>query len=203
MYPTPGGDRILLGAERRFFSNHLAIVDLLADGDVEFGVAPFDELQRNQKLVTLYHSARALLHPNEPTPKLTAVGESAIATVYEFAKDRVYEEIDASDSSREAYWRNLVLEAARQQVELDEFPNATDSDKRHWTFLVGCLAGCVLWDNDHESHECLDLPPERSKEFRATLGMADDYFTYVPPDPTDDQIKLFVDALAGLTVDAR
>jgi len=90
MYHTPGGDRILLGAERRFFTHSLAvIVDLLADGDMEFGTTPFDELQRPQKLVVLYHSARGLLHPSEPTPKLTAFIESAVATVFEHAKVQV------------------------------------------------------------------------------------------------------------------
>jgi hypothetical protein len=52
VYHTPGGDRILLNAERGFFAQSLGmIVDLLADGDMDFGVMPFDELQRNQKLV--------------------------------------------------------------------------------------------------------------------------------------------------------
>jgi hypothetical protein len=62
MYHTPAGDRVLLGAERHFFTQSLAmIVDLLTDEDLVFGVAPFDELQRNQKLVVLYMAARGLL----------------------------------------------------------------------------------------------------------------------------------------------
>jgi hypothetical protein len=55
LYHTPGGNRILLGAERSFFTHTLAmIVDLLADDDAEFGIAAFDELRRNQKLYALY-----------------------------------------------------------------------------------------------------------------------------------------------------
>ncbi len=69
--------------------------------------------------------------------------------------------------------------------------------------LVECLAGCVLWDNDYELQEPLDLPPEKSRRFRGLLGMADDYYTDVPPDPPDDQANLFIDALMGLTTDAR
>ncbi len=110
MYHTPGGDRLLLGAERSFFMQSLAmIVDMLADGDAEFGVAPFDDLQRNQKLVVLYHSARALLRPNEPVPNLTAVVESAVATVYEFARQRVYAEIDDPDSKHSFAPYRLIL----------------------------------------------------------------------------------------------
>lgn len=180
------------------------IVDIFADGDTEFGIAPFDELQRNQKLVALYSSARGLLHPNEPTPKLTAFVEAAVATVYEHAKEQVYLEIDDPDSSDEtSFWRRLVLEAARQQVALDELPCDSDPDKGIWNFLIECLIGCVLWDNDYESQESLDLPPEASKRYRATLGITEDYYTDVPPDPPDDHVNLYVDALMGLTADAR
>jgi hypothetical protein len=159
VYHTPGGDRVLLDAERSFFTNCLAmIVDQFADGDAKFGVAPFDELQRNQKLVVLYSSARGLLRPNEPIPKLTAVVESAVAIVYEFAKEQVFLEIDEPDSSHEtSFWRRLILKAARQQVELDELPLDSDPDKGIWTLLIECLAGCVLWDNDYESQASLDL----------------------------------------------
>jgi hypothetical protein len=69
--------------------------------------------------------------------------------------------------------------------------------------LLECLAGCVLWDNDYESEESLDLPPEQSRHLRAIMGMDDNYYTDVPADPTDDQAKLYVDSLVGLTAEAR
>lgn len=205
MYHTPSGDRILLGAERRFFTQSLAmVIDLLAESDMKFGVVPFDELQRNQKLIALYKSSRGLLRPNEPAPKLVAFIESAIAIVFEHAKELVYQEIDEPHSSAEtSFWRRLVLDAVREQVGLEELPSDTDCDKETWTFLVECLAGCVLWDNDYASQESLDLPPEKSRQFRSLLGMADDYYTDVPPDPPDDQANLYIDALVGLTADAR
>jgi hypothetical protein len=180
------------------------IVDLLADGDLDLGTTPFDELQRSQKLVVLYNSARGLLDPSEPTPKLTAFIESAVASVYEHAKDQVCQEIDDAGISGEAsFWRKLILDAVREQVAPDQLPLDTNRDKEMWTMLVECLAGCVLWDNDYELQESLDLPPEESRRFRAALGMAEDYYTDVPPDPADEQAKLYVDALTGLTVDAR
>mgnify|MGYP001826540529 CR=1 FL=1 len=205
MYHTPGGNRILLGAERTFFTHTLAtIIDLLADDDVEFGIAAFDQLQRNQKLYALYKVARGLLHPDEPAPKLSAFVESSVAVVYEQAKEQVFQEIDASGVSGEtSFWRRLVRDAAREQVAPHELPRETDRDKEVWFVLIECLAGCVLWDNDYESQESLDLPPEKSKHLRAMLGMADDYFTDVPPDPPDEQINLYVDALKGLTLEAR
>jgi len=205
MYHTPRGDRILLGAERRFFVESLGtIIDLLATDDMEFGVAPFDELQRNQKLVVLYISARGLLRPGEPPPKLTAFIESAVATVYEFAEVQVHQELDDPELRQGTpYWRRLVLEAAREQIEPDELPDDTSGDKETWTLLMECLAGRVLWDSDYEWRESLDLPPEESRHFHATLGVDDDYYTDVPPDPPDDQSNLYLDALMGLTADAR
>jgi hypothetical protein len=205
VYETPGGDRILLGAERRFFVQSLAsIVDLLAHQDVEFGVTAFDELQRSQKLVALYKSSCALLQPNEPKLKLTAYVESAVAIVYEHARERACDEIDnSSPSQSDVFWRRLILEALREQLSPDDLPPEADDDKEGWAFWVECLAGCVLWDNDYESQQSLDLPPEESRRYRALLGMADDYYTDVPPDPPDDQVNLYIDALMGLTADAR
>jgi hypothetical protein len=49
----------------------------------------------------------------------------------------------------------------------------------------------------------LDLPPVKSQAVRNILGLDDDYFTDVPHDPRDDQAKLYLDALIGLTMDAR
>jgi hypothetical protein len=101
------------------------------------------------------------------------------------------------------FWRRLVLDAVREQVAPKQLPNHTNCDKETWTILVECLAGCVLWDNDYESQESLDLPPAESRKFRSLLGMADDYYTDVPPDPPDDRANLYIDALMGLTADAR
>jgi len=208
MYHTPRGDRILLGTERRLFVESLAmILDLLAtDGTDEmvFGVVPFDELQQNQKLVVLYDSACGLLRPDAPAPRLTAFIESAVAIVYEFAKDQVKQEIDALVCREGATrWRRMILDAARDQEVSDELPEDTDDDKETWDFLLECLAGCVLWDNDYECEAIMDLPPEKSRHLRDTLGISDDYHTDVPHDPPDDQVSLYLDALVGLTVDAR
>ena len=145
MYHTPGGNRILLGAERTFFTHMLAtIIDLLADDDAEFGIAAFDQLQHNQKLYALYKAARGLLHPDEPAPKLSAFVESSVAVVYEQAKEQIFQEIDDPDVSGEtSFWRRLVRDAAREQVAPDELPHDTDRDKEVWFVLIECLAGCV------------------------------------------------------------
>ena len=91
----------------------------------------------------------------------------------------------------------------REQVSPDELPQETDDNKQIWAFWVECLAGCVLWDNDYESQQTLGLPPEESRRYRTLLGMEDDYYTDVLPDPPDEQVNLYVDALIGLTACAR
>ena len=205
MYHTPGGDRVLTGAERSLFVESLGmIVDMLADMDVPVGVNPFDDLQRNQKLVVLYHAGRALLRPDEPVPKLTAYIESAVAGVYEFIRDQMSQEIDEQNSSPDSFfWRSFILKAARQKLVLEEFPSTDNLDKGTWSFLTQCLSEEVLWDNDFELEVNLDLPPEESGHMRTTLGIETDYYTDIPADPPDDQINLYVDALMGLTAEAR
>ena len=138
-------------------------------------------------------------HPNSRRSS-----NQSVATVYEHARAQVFQEIDDPDDiGTTSFWRKLVLEAAREQVAPDWLPHETDRDKETWTFLVECLMGCVLWDNDYECQESLDIPPEESRHLRAILGVADDYHTEVPPDPPDEQVNLYVDALMGLTAGVR
>ncbi len=206
MYHTPAGYRILRGAERKLFVSSLGmLVDLLADSDGEasFGVSTFDELQLGQKVFIIYRSARGLLRPDEPVPKLTSSVEAAVATVFEHVRTMVVQEIDEpAFASPTPYWRSLVLDAAREQDDpAIELPQAESSDKDTWWLLLECLMGAVLWDNDYEAQERLDLPPEQSNQLKEVLGVEDDYYTDVPTDPRDDQLNLYVDALKGLTAE--
>ena len=67
MYKTSRGDRVLKGVERRLFVPTLGtLVDLFSDVDLEVGIPPFDELQRNQKIAALHLVARGLLCPDQP-----------------------------------------------------------------------------------------------------------------------------------------
>jgi hypothetical protein len=180
------------------------IVDMLSQDDMDFGIEVFDQLQRNQKLAILYRAARALLHPDESVIKLTAFVEAAVAVVYEHAKDMVDQEIDEPGIFGEsAFWRTQILDAVCEGVHPDELPEVSDDSKEIWHFMIELLAGSVLWDDDYASDQCLDLPPEEAKQHREELGITDDYYTDIPPDPPDDQLDLYLDALRGLTIDVR
>jgi hypothetical protein len=206
MYHTPAGDRVLRGAERRLFVHSLAImVDLLtdSDGDCEFGTTVFDTLTQNQKVAILYKAARCLLCPDEPMPRLTAVLEGAVGTVYRFAEDLVMQEVEEPDVTRPPpTFRSLVLEAARETHVCDD-DSRTNGDKADWEILLKCLADRVLWDDDFDVQDWQDANPETRLRLKQRLGIEDDYYTDVAPDPPDAQIRLYLDALRGLTAEVR
>ncbi len=50
--------------------------------------------------------------------------------------------------------------------------------------MVDWLAEAVLWDRDFEMADTfLDVDPGISRQRRRLLGIQEDYFTQVPPDP--------------------
>jgi len=99
--------------------------------------------------------------------------------------------------------RDKGVDAAREQDVSSDLPDATNDDIETWAFLLEGLADCVLWDNDYESQQNLDLPPDKSSFMRNTFGVADDYYTAIAPDPPDNQVNLYLDAIKGLTAPGR
>jgi hypothetical protein len=205
VYPTPKGDRILLGAERQLYEESLGMMaDLLADGDTDFGVLVFDDLQPGAKLFALYQSGRALLRPDEPLPERVAYLDATIAAVYQHAYDMVVQEIDDPDFlSTPPSWRKMIIDAARETDSVDEVPEETSRDTSEWELVVDCLVDDVLWDRDFEMESNLDADPDAAGAIKDILGIPGNYYTVVPLDPPDDQHALYVDALMGLTPRGR
>jgi len=205
VYHTPNGERIVLGAERQLFEQSLGmIVDHLSDDDWEFGVPPFDDLQRGQKLFALYRVARALLQPDEPPPELTAFIEATVAVVYQHVLDMVVQEIEEPEFvGHFPSWRKLVCAAARQDDDIEEIPDETSNNKDDWELMIECLEGNVLWDNDFEAQDRLDADPDTSSNLKQVMGISENYYTDVAHDPPDDQINIYLFALKGLTPRGR
>jgi hypothetical protein len=70
-------------------------------------------------------------------------------------------------------------------------PEISLEDVEEWEFLVEeCLANRILWaDGDHEGGPgFLDADPAVSRYCRDELGIAEDYYTAIAPDPTDEQL---------------
>jgi hypothetical protein len=208
MYDTPAGVRVLKGPERRLFVTSLAmIVDLLRTDDFAVDIPVFDNLQQNQKVAVLHTIASALLHEEIPAPDLTAVIEGAVASVFEHVRSMVILEIKLPADKKFfgeklPTWRELVLGAARE-LELEEFPHHKSRDHDMWNFLIECLIGTVLWDNDYEAENRLDASPETSRPLKSILGIPENYYVDIPWDPSDEDTDKLLQELHDLTRDCR
>jgi len=69
-------------------------------------------------------------------------------------------------------------------------PEVSSEEVDEWEFLVvECLANRILWDGDHEiGPELVDSDPAVSQSLMNELGIAENYYTAVAPDPTDEQL---------------
>ncbi len=68
---------------------------------------------------------------------------------------------------------------------------------------VGRLEGQILWDYDWEMEEQLDAAPDVSQRLKQEMGINDDYFIAVPPDPTDEEAERLLLELRELMAAAR
>ncbi len=194
MWSTPDGERILQGAEAKLFREALAmIVDMVredTEGCLEFSAPPFDKLRPNQKLAVLAEVGSALLQENQPMPRLTAVREAAVGAVYEAIMMIVEMEIDQSAEERTSpTWRELVLTACQEQG-IDEFLDPVSEEIDEWGMLISCLTDAVLWDEDwRDSESLMDADPKAGQAVKELLGIDEDYYVALPPDPTDEEMK--------------
>ncbi len=204
MWRTPDGERILQSAEAQLFREALGVlVDMVHDDDEgmwQFNAPPFDALQPNQKLAVLAQVGSALLREDQPMPRLTAVLEAAVGAVYESIRVMVEIEIDEPAEDREPpSWRELVL-AACQERGIDDLLVPESEDLDEWAILVECLSDTVLWDQDwKDSESLLDADPKAGRMVKSLLGIDEDYYVAVPPDPTDEQMEGIWATLRGLT----
>jgi hypothetical protein len=208
MWWTPEGERVLQGAEARLFREALGmIVDMVRDDDNEelwqFGAPPFDKLQPNQKLAVLAEVGSALLQENQPMPRLTAVLEAAVGAVYETIMLMVEMEIDQPAEERESpTWRELVLAACAERG-VEELLDPASEEIDEWDLLICCLTDAVLWDEDwRDSESLLDADPKASQTVKKLLGIDEDYYVAVPPDPTEKEMGRIRATLRKLTQDA-
>ena len=206
MWWTPDGERILQGAEARLFREALGmIVDMVrddAEGLWQFGAPPFDKLQPNQKLAVLAQVGTALLCKDQPMPRLTAALEAAVGAVYEATRILVEMEIDQAPEWRESpSWRELVLAVCRERG-IEDLLDHECEDLDEWEVLVSCLADGVLWDEDwRDSESLMDADPRASRAVKELMGIDEEYYIAVPPDPNDKEMEGIWATLQGLTKD--
>lgn len=177
-------------------------------GSCESGVALYDALSPSQRIGLLHDVAKHLLTETESTLPLSAPVEATVAAIFVDIRDQIAIEIDfpstqSKTSEDEPSWRQMVLQAFQSLRRLpdgeeeaedcdpldDDLPEASSRDMDPWEYLVESLVDSILWDRDFEMAESfLDVDPGVSRQRRRLLGIDEDYFTSVPPDPRPDEV---------------
>jgi hypothetical protein len=214
MWHTSRGDRTLRGQEALLVQTSIDImVDALlvhideefedAAADCESGVAVFDAFSASQRIALLHDVAKYLLTDTETTLPLSAPLEATIAAIFVEVRDQVAIEIDflSGGDNPEPAWRRAVLAAYRsivlapddeyvagESIEMD-LPDESCDEIHAWEYLVDGLTDAILWDRDFEMADgFLDVDPGVSNQRRRLLGISEDYFTSIAPDPRPDEV---------------
>ncbi|MBY0527466.1 MAG: hypothetical protein K2R98_28980 [Gemmataceae bacterium] len=212
MWYTSDGDRVMRGAEWRLFQ--LALSSLWDEVEESFddpslcetGVRTFDDLQPNQKLAMLALVGQAMHDATLPSPDLTAHTEGTAAAIFDHILHSIEMEMDFQDEPDNqfaTYWRDLVLDAAREtevDCEGDPFPEPRCTDLGEWDCLIEGLSSRIFWDADYDmGREFLDADPEECRAKLIAMNIDPEYFTAVAPDPPDEQLDQIREQLRQLT----
>ena len=195
---TSQGERTLTGPEAILFREAVLSLAEITDNAIkcdedpwDFGVPVFYRLTLPSRMAMLAQVGTALLRETPDSPQLTAVNEATIATVFLHIEESIRSEIDVEDDTEAPYyWRQLVRSASVEQADDRELPDESSHDMDRWKFLVEILSDQILWDNDFNTEACFaDSSPEFSQETYEDMGIDDEYFLAVPPDPRDSNLE--------------
>ena len=218
MWHTSQGDRTLIGDEAMLVRssiesmiNHLLIyidAESEAEGvesdppvDCESGVALYDALAIPQRIALLHDVATHLLTDTEEVLPLSAELEACVAAIFGEIRDQVAIEIHFPalvDGISSTHWRALVRSAyqsvfAGSLEDDEEVPVPESGDLYRWEYLVESLCDAILWDRDFElADSFLDDDPGVSHHRRQLLGIDDDYFIRITPDPRLEEVYQLV-----------
>lgn len=218
MWHTSEGDRILEGAEAALFKAGVtSLVEKIKDeANYEsrgYGIPLFDNLTWSQRLAVIETVVTNLLVETTGVPRLTAVNEAAIGSIFEHVSFQIDQEINSTPSPN--LWRQLVLDACHEafgelavhgdvldECETDNCMPSSAASRRCdlWHPLVHSLSDRILWDRDFEMmDEFLDEPPEKAAILRQIMGIDDDYFATAAEDLTSlETVGKTLHRLAGI-----
>ena len=215
MWHTSRGDRTLDGHEAVLVSKAIDVMvgALLVHIDEEFedsapdcetGIAIYDMWTPSQRIGLLHEVGKYLLTSTDEPLALSALTDATVAAIFVEIRDQIAIEIEfaaSHEDSGQPQWREMVLAAHRSIYSnncgewygrgygssVREF-DASSDDLRHWETRVDELVDSILWDRDFEMAEgFLDIDPGVSRQRRRLLGIDDEYFTSVAPDPRPEQ----------------
>ena len=220
MWRTSTGTRTLVDSEAELIRQLLGyvyfqvnVVCAVADEPFESGISLFDRLQAPQQLALLAEVGQALLSADQPPPKLSSLREATVGMLFEVLRacvaDEIADELEAAEAAAPEeegqaarYWRQLIVQVClaagdKHGIELlDSGPDDFDA----WDLVVESLADRILWDRDWEMEDLFaDAIPERGRQLKRFLGIEDDYFRDIAPDPTTRQLRVVCAQLDALT----
>ena len=217
MWHTSCGDRTLDGAEaelvRASVGNMVDEIQIEAeglDGHWTYGVQVFDRLSWQQQLAVLADVGEALLRADVAIMPLHAWNEAAVAAIFANMRVCVGCEVtappcDDPDLAREFSWLRLLHEAGSencsppQQGTEQSLPSELEEEST-WEDIVDDIEGGILWDADYDDADLyLDASPETRERLEEQMAVGADYFTAVPPDPTEAELPAIWRRLEILT----
>lgn len=93
----------------------------------------------------------------------------------------------------------MVLSACKQ-TGVEELPDFNNLNYFECDINLEVLENRVLWNRDFENGDIyLNLDPEHSDYQKKTMGIDDEYFTAIAPDPTIEEVKRAIKTLLKLT----
>ena len=168
---------------------------LSIDSPLQFDIVLFDALTWQQQIVMLDRVLAPLLDADIDPPVPTALMDATIAAIYAQLVVFIETEIDmerTSDAAEEGDTdgRQEIVNALVECAYEGDCPDAECAVIDTWELLIEALRDRVLADEDYQMDGLtLDLPPEKSREFKRTLGISGDYFIDVPPDATTEDAR--------------
>jgi hypothetical protein len=110
-------------------------------------------------------------------------------------------EADETEDSRSPVSPPTTGEEEESDTEVWSPPAADSVDMEEWTFVIDHMANQILWeDGDFEmGDDFMDADPVESRLRKEMMGIADDYYTAIAPDPTDKDLEAIREQLRKLT----
>ncbi len=179
-------------------------------GACQSGITIYDALPPTSRIALLREVAKHLLTETPEPMTVCAYSEAAVGAIFVEVRDHVAIEIDlfpdgpdepSDDPEENVTWRELVLaayhaaypttnwqddESWRNEIRI---PRASCLELEQWEPLIDLLADAVLWDRDFElAGDFLDAEPTRSRQRKRLLGIDNDYFASIVPDPQGSEV---------------
>ncbi|MBL8823784.1 MAG: hypothetical protein JNJ77_14440 [Planctomycetia bacterium] len=194
MWHTADGLRVLTAQEWKVFTLGLDLLWSLLDADLQNGtesrltdVEVFESLSHPQKILILSQVAEALHESAVPAPPDHPYYNAAAQAVIQIMQGMLHDEIEygESDDNQQALWQVFDWNAMRSW----EPKSIKKMKRKDWDSLVRMFEESIV-DGDHElAALVMDKSPEQAAAFKQIMGIDSDYYTAIPPEPTEEMLS--------------